>query len=66
MHEPGTGNSDEPHLHYQLQETNFPKPEGTMKVFFEKITVKRNGKTEMKNDYSPVKGDVVGQDQLRD
>ncbi len=37
-----------------------------MKVFFEKITVKRNGKTEMKNDYSPVKGDVVGQDQLRD
>ena len=61
-----SGNSDEPHLHYQLQETNFPKRESTMKVFFEKITVKRNGKTEVKYDYSPVKGDIVGQDYLQD
>jgi len=34
---------------------NFP----AQKIFFEKLTVKREGKTETKNDYSPVKGDIV-------
>jgi len=56
-----SGNSSEAHLHYQLQETNFPEPENTFKVFFEKITVKQGGKTESKTDYSPVKGDLVSQ-----
>jgi len=32
-----------------------------MKVFFEKIMVKRDGKTEEKTQYSPVKGDIVSQ-----
>lgn len=56
-----SGNSIEPHLHYQLQETDFPKPESTLKVYFEKITVKRDSKSEIKSDYSPVKGDIVSQ-----
>ena len=56
-----SGNSDEPHLHYQLQESNIPAPESTIKVFFEKITVKRDGKTGIKNDYSPIKGDIISQ-----
>lgn len=56
-----SGNSSEAHLHYQLQETNFPEPESTFKVFFEKINVKRDGKIELKTDYSPVKGEIISQ-----
>jgi hypothetical protein len=57
-----SGNSDEPHLHYQLQDTEIPTAESTIKVFFEHITVRRNGKTEVRSDYSPVKGDIVRQE----
>ncbi|MGI8467166.1 MAG: peptidoglycan DD-metalloendopeptidase family protein [Pyrinomonadaceae bacterium] len=56
-----SGNSSEPHLHFQVQNTPFFADEGSMKVFFEKLTVKRDGKTETKTDYSPVKGDIVSQ-----
>lgn len=54
-----SGNSSEPHLHFQVQNTPFFEDEGSMKVFFEKVTVKRDGKIETKTDYSPVKGDIV-------
>ncbi len=54
-----SGNSSEAHLHFQVQNTPFFSDEASIKVFFEKITVKTNGKTETKNDYSPVKNDVV-------
>ena len=56
-----SGNSSEPHLHFQVQNTAFFEDEASMKVFFEKITVKNAGKIETKNDYSPVKGDVISQ-----
>jgi murein DD-endopeptidase MepM/ murein hydrolase activator NlpD len=56
-----SGNSSEPHLHFQIQNTSFFEDEGSMKTFFEKVMVKRDGKTETKNDYSPVKGDNVSQ-----
>ena len=56
-----SGNSSEAHLHFQIQNTAFFEDEASMKTFFEKITVKRDGKTETKTDYSPVKGDVVVQ-----
>ena len=56
-----TGNSTEAHLHYQVQGTNLFEDENSMKVFFEKIMVKRDGKTEEKNQYSPVKGDILNQ-----
>ncbi|MCU1290835.1 MAG: zinc-dependent peptidase peptidase family [Acidobacteria bacterium] len=56
-----SGNSSEPHLHFQIQNAPFFEDEGTMKVFFEKMSIKRDGKTETKTDYSPVKGDFVSQ-----
>ncbi|MEP7038364.1 MAG: peptidoglycan DD-metalloendopeptidase family protein [Acidobacteriota bacterium] len=54
-----SGNSSEPHLHFQMQNTPFFEDEASMKTFFEKMPVRRDGKTEIKNDYSPVKGDIV-------
>lgn len=54
-----SGNSSEAHLHYQFQDTPFFSDEASMKTFFEKLTVKRGGKTEVKSDYSPVKGDII-------
>ena len=54
-----SGNSSEAHLHYQFQNTPFFADEASMKVFFEKLNVKREGKSELKIDYSPVKGDFV-------
>ena len=56
-----SGNSSEPHLHFQVQNTAFFADEASIKVFFENMTVKRDGQTEIKNDYSPVKGDIVNQ-----
>lgn len=37
------------------------KDESTIKVFFERISVRRVGKTELRNDYSPVKGELISQ-----
>ena len=54
-----SGNSSEPHLHFQAQNTSFFENEGSMKTYFEKVTVKRDDKIETKNNYSPVKGDIV-------
>lgn len=54
-----SGNSSEPHLHYQFQDAPFFADEASMKVFFEKLNTKREGKSEVKIDYSPVKGDIV-------
>jgi murein DD-endopeptidase MepM/ murein hydrolase activator NlpD len=55
------GNSTEPHLHFQVQGTNVFEDEGSMKVFFERLMVSRDGKTEERTEYSPVKGDIVSQ-----
>ncbi len=54
-----SGNSSEAHLHYQLQKTNLFEDEGSIKVFFEDVKVRRGGKPELKKDYSPIKGDIV-------
>lgn len=54
-----SGNSSEPHLHFQVQSTPFFEDEASMKVFFESVVVKRPGKSEVVDGYSPVKGDVV-------
>lgn len=54
-----SGNSSEPHLHFQVQNTPFFSSEASMKVFFEMVTAKQGDKTEMKNDYSPVKGEKI-------
>ncbi len=57
-----SGNSSEAHLHYQVQGTTLFEAENSMKVFFEKIMVRRDvSKTAAKTEYSPVKGDIVSQ-----
>ncbi|MFL6375772.1 MAG: peptidoglycan DD-metalloendopeptidase family protein [Pyrinomonadaceae bacterium] len=56
-----TGNSTEPHLHYQVQGSTLFENENSMKVFFRKLILKRDGKTEERTEYSPVKGDIISQ-----
>jgi murein DD-endopeptidase MepM/ murein hydrolase activator NlpD len=57
-----SGNSSEAHLHYQVQGTTLFEAENSMKVFFEKIMVRRGvSKTAAKAEYSPVQGDIVSQ-----
>ncbi len=56
-----SGNSSEPHLHFQMQNTAFFEDEASVKTYFEKLNVKRDGKTEIKINYSPVKGDIISQ-----
>ena len=54
-----SGNSSEPHLHYHLQNTPY-MPEATgIKCTFGSLRVTRDGKTEVKQDYSPVKGELI-------
>ena len=54
-----SGNSSEPHLHYQLQKTPLFTDGGSIKVFFDKINVRREGKSEIEVDHSPIKGSLV-------
>ncbi len=50
-----SGNSSEPHLHFQIQNTEDMNQATAAKSFFEKIVV--NG--ELKTDYSPIKGERI-------
>jgi hypothetical protein len=43
-----SGNSSEPHLHFQMQNTPFFEDESSTKVSFEKLTVKRDGSSRNK------------------
>ena len=54
-----SGNSDEPHLHYQLQDSNVPTRESTIKVFFQNLVVRHDSTESAQGEYSPVKGDIV-------
>lgn len=54
-----SGNSSEAHLHFQVQSTPFFEDEASMKVFFRSVMVKRPGKSDILDDYSPEKGDIV-------
>jgi len=54
-----SGNSDEPHLHYQLQDSNVPTRESTIKVFFQNLVVQGDSTGSVQKEYSPVKGDIV-------
>ncbi len=55
-----SGNSSEPHLHYHLQNTRIIQDGTGIKCFFDKMTVYKDGKTEWRTNYSPVKGDIIG------
>ncbi|MCE7992498.1 MAG: peptidoglycan DD-metalloendopeptidase family protein [Roseivirga sp.] len=50
-----SGNSSEPHLHFQIQNVENMSQATTAKAFFEEILV--NGK--VKEDYSPIKGERI-------
>ena len=54
-----SGNSSEPHIHYHLQHSPILQDGLGIKPVFQKVVVKRDGKTEIKTNYSPVKGDVI-------
>jgi len=50
-----TGNSSEPHLHFHIQNVEDMNIATGVKCYFDKIIV--NG--QIKNDYSPIKGDII-------
>jgi hypothetical protein len=52
-----SGNSSEPHLHYQLQNSPIFQDALGIKCFFQKVVLTKDGKTE--SNYSPVKGDII-------
>lgn len=57
-----SGNSSEPHIHFHVQNTPVMQDGTGLRCVFEKITVTRNGKSESKTCYSPVKGDLTKQE----
>jgi murein DD-endopeptidase MepM/ murein hydrolase activator NlpD len=54
-----SGNSSKPHLHYHLQNTPVIQEGKSMKVYFQSLLVVRDGKTELRERYSPVRGEIV-------
>ena len=52
-----SGNSSEPHLHYQLQHSAIFQDALGIKCVFDKVPLVRDGT--VKSNYSPVKGDVI-------
>jgi hypothetical protein len=54
--------SSEPHIHFHVQNTPITQDATGLRCVFEKIAVTRNGKSEVRTSYSPVKGDIVRQE----
>lgn len=54
-----SGNSSEPHLHYQLQHSPIFQDALGIKVLFQKLSLTKDGQSEAKTNYSPVKGDII-------
>ncbi|MBU4484981.1 peptidoglycan DD-metalloendopeptidase family protein [bacterium] len=54
-----SGNSSAPHLHYHLQNTPIVQDGTGVKCYFQKVTVIKDGKKELKMKYSPIKGEIV-------
>jgi len=54
-----SGNSSEPHLHYQLQDSAIFQDAIGIKCFFNKVTL---ADSTTKSNYSPVKGDIINAD----
>jgi hypothetical protein len=57
-----SGMSSEPHIHFHVQNTPITQDATGLRCVFEKITVTRNGKSESRMNYSPVKGDIVSRE----
>ncbi len=56
-----SGNSSEPHLHYHLQNTPIVQDGIGLKVCFNGIIVKQNGKNTQSKTHCPAKSDIVYQ-----
>jgi len=54
-----SGNSSEPHLHYHLQNTPVIQDGTGIKCFFDELILLQNGEQATKQNYSPIKGDIV-------
>ena len=54
-----SGNSSEPHIHFHLQHTPVLQDGRGIKCLFERVKVVRDGKTEERKGYAPVKGDII-------
>ena len=54
-----SGNSSEAHLHYHLMNTPIAQDATGIKCYFRNVTVETKGKTALKKQHSPVKGEVV-------
>jgi murein DD-endopeptidase MepM/ murein hydrolase activator NlpD len=57
-----SGNSSEPHVHFHLQNTPIIQDATGIRCTFDKLTVTKDGKSEAKTGYSPIKGDLVQQE----
>jgi hypothetical protein len=57
-----SGNSSEPHLHYHLQNTPIIQDGTGIKCLFRNVTIVKNGREQVKTNYSPIKGDVITAD----
>ena len=54
-----SGNSSEPHLHYHLQNSPVLQDGLGIKCVFQKVVVTKNGKTETRTNFSPMKGEII-------
>ncbi len=54
-----SGNSSEAHIHFHVQNTPILQDGTGLRCAFQKVTVTRDGKTEIREDYMPIKGDRV-------
>ena len=54
-----SGNSSEPHLHYHLQNSLVLQDGLGVKCAFQKVVVTKDGKTETRTNFSPVKGQII-------
>ena len=54
-----SGNSSEPHIHYHLQHSPVLQDGLGIQCVFDKVLLTKNGKTELRVNYSPVKGDII-------
>jgi len=54
-----SGNSTEPHLHYHLQNTPIIQDGLGIKCYFQKVNVFDGDKSELKMNYSPIKGEII-------
>ena len=54
-----SGNSSEPHLHYHLQNSAILQGGLGIKCTFHEVVLTRDGQSETKTNYSPIKGDII-------